>query len=815
MAQQTIKIQFQPKELCLSLLRADFEDEVTLILSNAGLLDDACWVPLGGVEGNWSIVGNQHAKPVDALVDKLVNSIDAVLMSECWSHGINPESSNAPKSMEEAIKIFFNIPEGRLANASPNQRRELEGQIFLIATGATKGDPSYTIVDKGEGQTPLRMPETLLSLPSSGKPYKAKIPFVQGVFNMGGTGVLPFCSSKNNYQLVISRRAPHIRDPNDSTSHLWGFTVVRRRRPKKGERMSRYEYLAPGGKILTFEAPGISVLPGNYPTAYQQQLEFGTVIKLYEYQIRPAALRSPILLDLYYELSRHFITIPIPIRLCERRTGYTMHSYESTLFGMDVRLAVDRSEVLEDDFPESGFLNIADLGKLPVTVHAFKSEVASNSQLRNRWNSQMAVVFTINGQVHYQLGPSLLMKKDVNLDYIAHSVLVVVNCSPIPIEKREDLVMGSRDRLRFTDDWAAIEEELEQDLKLDEGLRALNEKRKEEEIQKAFGDDTPLEEIFERLLQVSPSLSAIFGRGLKLSKPTSFEWRKRRGPYQGKRFPTFFRLKLGFPTELKCPLNGARIVPFETDAENHYFTRPREAGICTITPSEAFMAAKLWNGIVRVILVPPATASPGEIIPVTITVSDPSRTNPICTKLLSVLVDTPRQLTAFTPPSGLGSNGRTRHMTRRGRFKRYIEGTEDESGINLPKTIPIEKSNPDWAKHFSQDTEAVDMNLTNEQIDLIYVNMSNPHLLSELAQKPGEEVVLQNQYRVGLALATVAIYHSLKTSSQNGDATSDVGNDFERLKGDLRKALRGVAMIVLPVINTLAATVKNIASEVQ
>jgi hypothetical protein len=396
------------------------------------------------------------------------------------------------------------------------------------------------------------------------------------------------------------------------------------------------------------------------------------------------------------------------------------------------------------------------------------------------------------------------MKKSVNLDYIAHGVLAVVDCTPIPIEIREDLVMGSRDRLRLTDDWSAIEEELEQYLKFDEGLRALNEKRKEEEMKKAFGDNKSLEEIFERLLQVSPSLSAIFCHGLKLSKPISFEWKKRMAPYSGKRFPTFFRLKPGFPTEVKCAYNGARIVPFETDAENHYFTRPRQAGICTVSPSEVFMAVKLWNGIARVFLVPPSTASPGDVIPVRVTVSDPSRTIPICTRELSLLVDPARTLTVLTTPW----NGYARRPIRRGRFKRFIEGSEDESGISLPKTVPIEKSDPQWASHFSEDTEAADVGLTNEQIDLIYVNMSNPYLLSELAQKPGEEVALQNQYRVGLALAAVAVYYSLKTAPQQADIDSDAANgsrDIESVRQLLRRALRGVAMIVLPMTNTISS----------
>ena len=63
----------------------------------------------------------------------------------------------------------------------------------MIATGQ-KSKPCYSILDTGEGQTPEKMPETLLSL---GKSNKLRIPFVQGKFNMGGTGVLQFCGEKN------------------------------------------------------------------------------------------------------------------------------------------------------------------------------------------------------------------------------------------------------------------------------------------------------------------------------------------------------------------------------------------------------------------------------------------------------------------------------------------------------------------------------------------------------------------------------------------------------------------------------------------
>jgi hypothetical protein len=573
--------------------------------------------------------------------------------------------------------------------------------------------------------------------------------------------------------------------------------------------MSRYEYLAPGGKIPSFSASGIPALPGKYPDAYQEMLEYGTVVKLYEYQISPARLHAPILLDLNFELSRHFVTMAVPIRICERRKGYTINSYEATLSGMDVRLAADRSEVLEAGFadPPSGHVNVQGFGGLPVTIYAFKEKISADKDTRNRWHGDMSIAFTINGQVHYQLTPSFLMKKNVNLDYVSNSVLAIVDCTPIPLERREDLIMGSRDRVRFGDAWECIEGEMEHYLKDDEALKALNEKRKVEELKKAFGDDKPLEAILDRLLKVAPSLSGIFGRGIKLAKPISFEWKQRMAPYAGKRFPTFFRLKHGFPTEFGCPLNGARMIPFETDSENHYFTRPLEAGTCTVSPSDGVMSVKVWNGIARIMLAPPPSSSPRDRISIHVTVTDASRTTPVCDQDLTLEVEPPRNVSILAQPAvPHGSHG----PIRRGRIKRYVEGSDDESGLQIPKTIPLDKSNPEWTRHFSSDSDAIDLHFSDEQIDLIYINTSNPFLLAEMAQRHGDEILVQNQYRIGLALATVAVYHSLKTTSaENTSNGNNAPTDLEHLKRDLRGSLRGVAMIVLPMINAVGSAVSR------
>ena len=67
--------------------------------------------------------------------------------------------------------------------------------------------------------------------------------------------------------------------------NLWGFTIVRRVDPEKGIRSSSYKYLAPKGQIMTFDADELPLLPGSYPNANQNLLQWGTFIKLYEYQM--------------------------------------------------------------------------------------------------------------------------------------------------------------------------------------------------------------------------------------------------------------------------------------------------------------------------------------------------------------------------------------------------------------------------------------------------------------------------------------------------------------------------------------------------
>jgi len=68
----------QRKELCLALMRADSEREVTRILTEAGYWDNKrVWRLHGDRENNFSTIGNQQNRPDAALVEKLINSVKA------------------------------------------------------------------------------------------------------------------------------------------------------------------------------------------------------------------------------------------------------------------------------------------------------------------------------------------------------------------------------------------------------------------------------------------------------------------------------------------------------------------------------------------------------------------------------------------------------------------------------------------------------------------------------------------------------------------------------------------------------------------
>jgi len=227
-----------PKDLLNRLLDADTEAEVVKIIEDAGYWNDPnAWRYYGDKPRNWATVGNQQSKPDHALVEKLTNAIDTKLIAAARIAN-EFDGPNCPQTMFKARDQLF--------GAQLKDMETLSKSITVAATGRRQR-PSLTITDDGEGVTPSAMPNTILSLHEGNK---EAIPFVQGKFNMGGSGVLEFCGSDHNVQLVLSRRNPKLLPANAAAEDKrWSLTIVRREDPPPNSpRSSRFTYLAPGPK---------------------------------------------------------------------------------------------------------------------------------------------------------------------------------------------------------------------------------------------------------------------------------------------------------------------------------------------------------------------------------------------------------------------------------------------------------------------------------------------------------------------------------------------------------------------------------------
>ena len=232
------------EELFWKLYDARNENEVDAILDRyPDIFDSSNWYPLDGNESNFGVVENQQSNPVAALVEKITNSIDAILMRRCYEVGIDPKSAEAPRSVEDAIELFFpNHTDWDLSTTRNEQAQNI--QILADSKPRDTANTSIIVYDNGEGQHPENFETTFLSLLRGNK---NEVHFVQGKYNMGGTGALVFCG-KQRYQLIASKRY--------DGEGMFGFTLVRKHPLSEQEKHTKkntwYEYFKFNSQI-----PGI------------------------------------------------------------------------------------------------------------------------------------------------------------------------------------------------------------------------------------------------------------------------------------------------------------------------------------------------------------------------------------------------------------------------------------------------------------------------------------------------------------------------------------------------------------------------------
>ncbi|GAA5481407.1 hypothetical protein Hsar01_00616 [Haloferula sargassicola] len=553
------------------LLSARSSDEVDRALEGLS----GTWLPLGSNENNFGVIENQQASPIAALIEKLTNSIDAILMRRCLEAGINPKGMEAPDSMHSAIETFFPA-DHKNWNLTGVRRKQAQSIQILAAGSRTK--PCLTIYDDGEGQHPRDFERTFLSLLQGNK---NEIPFVQGKYNMGGTGAIVFCG-EHRYQLIGSKRF-------DGTGEF-GFTLIRKHplsaEEKKTKKNTWYEYLKIDGKI-----PSFPITELDLGLAGDRKFTTGTIIKLFDYQL-PAGSRGGLPQEVRRSLNQFLFEPALPIYLKDSPERYPNNKVlEGDTFGLKRRLEEDDSRYIQEHFTDE-FAHKG-VGSFKATCYVFRAKVDGKTVKETRdaidrefFPDGMCVLFSLNGQVHGHLGRQFI-STTLKMPLLKNHLLIHVDCTGMDYDFRSELFMASRDRLKSGEKTAELRQLLK-DVLIKSRLTEIYKQRKNsisveggdaKDLLKAFSKNLPFNKDLMRLLNQTFKIEQHDEEKKKPDNPEKLKEKKHKEPFQPQRYPSFFKLKSGEGKQfLTIPERDEKTIQFSTDVEDSYFDRSEDPG---------------------------------------------------------------------------------------------------------------------------------------------------------------------------------------------------------------------------------------------
>ena len=745
-----------------------------ILESQAEFADDGNWKPYGGAEKNWDRVGVQTSEPVGALAELIINSIDAILMRKAKEKRLDLESDSVPRSMSEAVKLFFpEVQEGKLTLLSQEQRTKLAEKCVLVGIQRrVKRDtcPNYTIVDFGEGQNHGDFEKTFLSL---GEKNKEGIPFVQGRFNMGSTGSITFCTRaeirSGMYKFVLSKKT------TDGSDGLWGWTLIRVRGVRKGEDLPVVEYFCPNGEIACFESDEIRAFNREGIGVIKE----GSVVKLYEYDIGPGARAVDI--GLYDALTTNLIDCALPLRLYDfdakpTKVGLRAEGIAPRTFsGMKTVL---KSDDEEDEASKVDFEGVvensenASLGTIRISYFVLDS---MKEYLRNH---SYRIFYTINGQSQAKERASLLRK--AQLDDLRNHLLVQIDCNAMDNTARSAVFKPDRERMAQIELTRELKEivitSLKEDGELKKYAREIRQRRQSEQIEKESS-----KEFLSDLVKNNPDLQELFGIGDIVVEPTQTPGGGDK--YEGKMFPTYLT-----PTNLtkdglkSVPINSYRWIECKTDAQNDYLIREANQGeFLHPTPDVLPNSGSLRNGKFRIKVSPPENAKVGDTISVQFGFSDsnPERPKPL---LFDVTIKISDKEETTANPGGDKTNTKKRQ----------------EPSRNFPDILWVEKK--DW-NHYGYDEESGGHVYTAEELR-VYVNQDNKYLLSLVSRERDEDKreIIRHRFRFGVGILTLAMYKKLIHDAEK--ESTDRREEYDE-DAVLRLASSAIAAHVVTLIERL------------
>lgn len=768
--------------------------------------DAGNWKPLDKRETNFNITSNQASDGGKALTELMTNMVDAVLTKHALQKGIDPKGPKAPKTMYEAVdKLIKPLHGGKLVNLDPNDSwlRDFASKNLVIGiTGAKnkkEGLPCYTFVDNGEGQRPEDFERTFLSL-SEGN--KRSIPFVQGKYNMGSSGVLGYCGRKW-FKLIVSRRF-------DAKSP-WGWTLMRQR-PGEGMPIAEY-FVLPDGSIPSFEDDVVHPFVKGDGRRYDGvHLATGTIIKLYDYQVGSKFLSFK---GSREALNENLVETILPFRLLDfrqkpdsKRGGERAEGIDPRPFyGMEFLLLRSHKENEHDEDEDEpageakvsvGKVEDPEIGSIAVTAIKLRRNIPTwLSGTNNR------VFHAVNGQVHFKQTRGYLT--DVGFPALKDRIVVVVDASNLTFAAHNHVWKGDREHIRNTIVGERYRELVTTLIKESSALKELQQRVAAEEMQRAAKSER--DDLFQKLVDADRNLAALLSARdpvLRLPAAGGADGRDRgEGKFEGKYSPTYLRVEEKSKT-IALPINRRRPVAARTDAENGYLDRADNCGRVLIPGDieERFATSQqLHDGRLTIYFDPiEGKNAPGERLTFNVGLQDPAMPMPVEDEItLKILDEESEQPKPKTKKAS--------HEARSGNGKEGPGSGEAAPTHGLPKYILLTKdgrregtedSEP-WPEGFTEHDGGMIRDLGDGSV-IYLINYDNVYHLRYRQQQRGDiaREVVTVKYMLWMRILMLGYEHALRAMRENeAQGITEFQDEFRRM------AARGAASTVLALAENL------------
>ena len=754
------------EKLFWDFYKAPVENEVEKILKRYSLLNSpANWRPYGGNESNFSVVENQQASPIPALIEKITNGIDAILMRRCIEEGVDPRSEEAPRTIEDGVNRFF--PDHK--NWDLGKERSIQAERLQILADGPRMDTSLVIYDDGEGQSPADFEKTFLSLLSGNK---NEVHFVHGKYNMGGAGAIAFCGKKR-YQLIGSKRF------NEAES--FGFTLVRRhpltQEEERRKKATWYEYLVIDDQIPSFLCTEMKL------GLHKRKFTTGTILKLYSYDL-PSGSRSVISRDLNQSINEYLFGPALPVFTIDTEERYPKdRNLQRPLYGLKRRLEEDDSKYVETHFSEQ--IKDNKFGSYQVTCYVFKARVDDKNVRETRetirrefFKNNMSVLFSMNGQVHGHY-TSEFITRSLKFHLLKDYVLIHVDCTDIRTEVRGELFMASRDRLKDGDESRLLRDQLTQ--LLSKGRLGEIHKDRKASITVESKDAEELVRNITRNLPIRNELAELLNQTFKIDDKRNGQRREKaretrqkkvddEPTFSPQRYPSFFNVDVAARNGqeipmVSLPIGGERTVKFSTDVEDQYFDRiddPGELqiGLLDIAPNEQkggdkpglprevdtilnVTKSSPHNGTINVLVKPTQEVKVGDAIKLQASLSGPDKRRD---QIFMVKISAPEK-----------------------KPKEPKKGDQPDNRLGLPQLHMVYKeSRPDSLTWDALEAKGIEMHhdivvrplVNDESLSAVYINMDSNVWLSHRTKLAKEETitVAEKRYVSAVYFHTLFLY---------------------------------------------------------